>query len=96
MATELSVTHRPSFAVVLLSSYALAVAASILISISWIEGFLWAGGIALVAWLALVCWSFSKLGARAAWAFLGVLVVNPVAVFFFGVTYACAAKAACL
>lgn len=96
MATELPETHRPSFVAVLLSSYALAIAASILISITWIEGFLWAGGVVLVAWLALVCWAFSKFGARAAWAFLGVLVVNPVAVFFFGVTYACAAKAACL
>jgi hypothetical protein len=96
MTIGLSKPRRPSFAAVLLSSYALAVAATILISITWIEGFPWAGGAALVAWLALVCWAYSKFGARAAWAFLGLLVVNPVAVFFVGLTYACAAKSACL
>ncbi|MNR32799.1 hypothetical protein D3C85_1504180 [compost metagenome] len=96
MVIGLSKPRRPSFAPVLLSSYALAVTATILMSVTWIEGFAWAGGAFLMAWLALVCWAFSKFGARAAWTFLGVLAVNPVAVFFVGLTYACAAKSTCL
>lgn len=93
---KFSGSRQPSFALVLLGSYALAVATALIVSVTWIEGFVWAGGVVFVAWSALVSWAFSRFGARAAWALLGLLVVNPLAVFAAGLTYACAAKAACL
>lgn len=89
-------SRQPSFALVLLGSYALAVATALIVSVSWIEGFVWMGGIVSIAWLALVFWAFSRFGARAAWTLLGLLVLNPATIFASGLTYACAAKAACL
>jgi hypothetical protein len=92
----LSQARQPSFAIVLVGSYVLAAAAAAIISTTWIEGTLWLGGAAFLVWLAMIGWAFSRFGVRAAWTLLGFLLVNPVTLFFGGVTYACAVKAACL
>ena len=94
MAT--STARQPSFAVVLIGSYALAVATAIVTAITWIEGFIWLGGLLCAAWLALVLWSFLRFGARAAWALLGLLLLNPLTIFFAGLHYTCAVNFACL
>ena len=88
--------RRPSFALVLVGSYALAAATAVIISVTWIEGLLWVGGAVFLAWVAMIAWAFSRYAAKANWMFLGFLLVNPVTLFFGGVTYACAVKAACL
>lgn len=88
--------RQPSFALVLIGSYALAVAAAFAVSATWIEGFVWVGGVVTIGWLALVVWAFARYGARASWALLGLLALNPVTLFVGGLTYTCAAKAACL
>ena len=94
--SELSQPRRPSFAVVLVGSYALAAATAVILSATWIEEVLWVGGAVFLAWLAMIGWAFFQFGARAAWTLLGFLLVNPATLFFGGLTYACAVKAACL
>jgi hypothetical protein len=94
--SELVEVRRPPFALVLLGSYALAAATAIILAATWIEEILWVGGIVFLAWLGMIAWAFSLFGPRAAWTLLGFLLVNPATLFFGGLTYACAVKAACL
>ncbi|WP_292107710.1 hypothetical protein [Brevundimonas sp.] len=94
--SDLSQPRRPTFAVVVVGSYVLAAATAVIVSAAWIEEMLWIGGAVFLAWLAMIGWAFSRFGGRAAWMLLGFLFVNPVTLFFGGLTYACAVKAACL
>jgi len=84
------------FTLFLVGSYALAIATAITVSVTWIEGVMWLGAVALAAWLSLILWGFFRFRARALWAVLGVLALNPVTIFLGGVTYTCAVNGACL
>ena len=93
--SDIAEPSRLSFGMVLVGSYALAAATAAIVSVTWIEEVLWVGGLAFLGWVAMIFWAFSKFGGRAAWTLLGILLVNPVTLFAGGLTYACAAKAAC-
>ena len=93
---EASHPRHPPFALVLVGSYVLAAASAAVTAITWIEGFLWVGGVLCVAWLALVGWAFSEFRARAAWALLGLIILNPLTIIYAGLHYTCAVNFACL
>lgn len=86
---------QPSLLLVVLGSYALAFASTVLTAVTWIEGIIWLGLIGLLAWLSLVCWAFARFGALATWTLLGFLIANPLSIFWIAITYACAFKSAC-